>query len=85
MKSLAARLLAFILLLALLQLLVATAFPAEIPQEVLRLEEHLSNRVDIIYLGDSTLTYPVGEVTTGEILREMLPDHALGGCLFALR
>ncbi|MBC8444653.1 MAG: hypothetical protein H8D77_00870 [Chloroflexi bacterium] len=78
MKSFAARLSAFILLLTLLQYLVSSLFPVEIPQEVLRLEEHLANQVDIVFLGDSTLSHPVGEVTTGEILQEMLPDYAVG-------
>ena len=78
MKRFAARLAAFILFLALLQGLVSSVFPVEIPQELLRIEQYLTDRVDIVYLGDSTLSYPLGEVTTGEILQEMLPDYTLG-------
>ena len=78
MKTIAAKLAAFGLVLALLQFLVSSVFPAEIPQEVLLLDQDLSDGVDIVYLGDSTLTLPVGEVTTGEILQEMLPGHKVG-------
>ena len=38
----------------------------------------MSDKVDIVYLGDSTLSFPLGEVTTGEILQEMLPAHDIG-------
>jgi dienelactone hydrolase len=78
MKSLAVRLLAFILLLALLQFTVSSVFPVEIPQEILHAQKYLSDQVDIIYLGDSTLSLPAGEVTTGEILQEMLPGYTVG-------
>jgi hypothetical protein len=78
MKRFVARSLVFVLLLTLLQVLVSAAFPAEIPQQVLLLEEYLSSQVDIIYLGDSTLSYPVGEVTTGELLQELLPGYSIG-------
>jgi pimeloyl-ACP methyl ester carboxylesterase len=77
-KTLAIRLSAFILLLVLLQLGVSVLFPVEIPQDVLLLEEYLSNGVDVIYLGDSTLVQPAGEVTLGEILEEMLPGYTVG-------
>jgi acetyl esterase/lipase len=68
----------FVLLLILLQVLVSVVFPAELPQQVLRLEEYLSSQVDVFYLGDSTLSYPLSEVTTGEILQEMLPARDIG-------
>ena len=75
MRGFAVRLGAFALLLVVLQFLVSVAFPAPIPKEIVRLEEHLEAGADVIYLGDSTLLYPAGEVTTGEIVQEMLPDH----------
>ena len=78
MKRYAARLLLFVLLLTLLQFLVSAVFPVEIPQQVLLMEEYLSAQVDIVYLGDSTLSYPVDQVTTGQILQEMLPDFTVG-------
>ena len=76
MKRFVAKLGAFVLLLVVGQLLVSAAFPPQVPREVLRLEEHLQDGADVIYVGDSTLTYPVGEVTTGELLQEMLPARS---------
>ena len=56
MKHFAVRLAALMLLLALLQVFVSTVFPVEIPQEALRIEQVLTDRVDIVYLGDSTIS-----------------------------
>ena len=78
MKNFCTRLLLFVSLLILVHVLVSVAFPVELPPEVLRLDEHLRDGVDVHYFGDSTLYYPVGEVTTGEILQEMLPDRTVG-------
>jgi hypothetical protein len=41
-------------------------------------DRYLAEGVDVLYLGDSTLMLPVGEVTTGEILQELLPDRTIG-------
>jgi len=78
MKSLAIRLSLFSVALAALQFLTAIAFPAGIPPEIVRLDAYLDSRTNIIYLGDSTLSLPAGQVTTGEILQEMLPDCSVG-------
>jgi acetyl esterase/lipase len=77
-KTLALKLLVSCLVLVILQLTVSSLFPADIPQEVLQLQEYLDAQADIVYLGDSTLTFPVGEVTLGEIVQEMLPEHKVG-------
>jgi acetyl esterase/lipase len=77
-KTLALKLAVSCLVLVFLQFFVAGVFPAEIPQEVLRLQEYLDAEVDVVYLGDSTLAFPVGEVTTAEILQEMLPEYKIG-------
>ena len=77
MKNFATRLLLFVFLLILVHVLLSVAFPVEMPPEVLRLDEYLGDEVDVLYFGDSTLYYPVGEVTTGEILQEVLPDHTV--------
>jgi acetyl esterase/lipase len=68
----------FVLVLAVAQVLVAGLFPAEIPPEILHLDAYLADGVDVIYFGDSTLIYPLGQVTTGEILQEMLPNATVG-------
>ena len=78
MKNWTIRLSIFLLLLAVVQVLVSGLFPAEIPPEILRLDAYLADRADVIYFGDSTLTYPLGQVTTGEILQEMLPNQTVG-------
>lgn len=66
------------LMLFFLQILVSGLFPPQIPQEVLRLQEYLAAGVDIVYLGDSTLFYPIGQVTTGELLQEIVPEYRVG-------
>ena len=81
MKNWLVRLSIFLLLLAVAQVLISGLYPAEVPPEILRLDAYLADQVDVIYFGDSTLTYPLGEVTTGQILQEMLPDGTVG-CLF---
>ena len=78
MRDFFIRLSAFILLLVLLQFLASIAFPVEIPSEILRLDGYLKDEIDVLYFGDSTLSYPVGGVTTGRILQEMLPDYTVG-------
>ena len=78
MKDFAIKLSGFTFFLVLLQILVSIVFPAEIPPEIVRLDESLADGVDIVYFGDSTLSLPEGEVTTGEILQELLPDYVVG-------
>jgi dienelactone hydrolase len=78
MRNWTIRLSIFLLLLAVAQVLVSSLYPAEIPPEILRLDAYLADRADVIYFGDSTLTYPLGQVTTGEILQEMLPNRTVG-------
>ncbi|MFN2242025.1 MAG: lipase family protein [Anaerolineae bacterium] len=78
MRNWSIRLSIFALVLAVAQVLVASLFPAEIPPEITRLDAYLADGVDVIYFGDSTLTYPLGQVTTGEILQEMLPNATVG-------
>ena len=78
MRKLVAGLSLFILVLAFLQVLTVVAFPVEIPPEILRLEEYLASHRNIVYLGDSTLSFPAGEVTTGTILQENLPECSVG-------
>ena len=78
MKNWTVRLSVFLLLLAVAQVLVSSLYPAEIPPEILRLDAYLADRAGVIYFGDSTLTYPLGEVTTGQILQEMLPNDTVG-------
>ncbi len=78
MKVFTVRLSIFVLVLIFLQILVSALFPADIPQEVLLVDEYITDEVDIIYFGDSTVSYPVGEVTTAEILQEMLPNYTIG-------
>jgi len=78
MRNWSIRLSIFALVLAVAQVLVAGLFPAEIPPEIVRLDAYLADGVEVIYFGDSTLTYPLGQVTTGEILQEMLPNTTVG-------
>ena len=74
MKTLVTRLSFLVLVLAILQVITTAAFPVELPPEILRLDAALAQNANIVYLGDSTLTLPVGEVTTGEVLQEMMPE-----------
>jgi len=74
MKTLATRASFLVLVLAILQVLTTAAFPVDLPPEILRLDADLAENASIVYLGDSTITLPAGEVTTGEILKEMLPE-----------
>ena len=78
MKALLLKLAVACLVLVLLQFLVAGVFPAELPREVLQVQELLDAEVDVLYLGDSTLLFPEGEVTTGEILQGLLPEYKVG-------
>lgn len=72
------KLLLFIALLALLQVGISSLFPVSLPPEVVQFDRYLAEGVDVLYLGDSTLMLPVGDVTTGEILQELLPDQRIG-------
>ena len=72
------RLLLFLLLLLVAHSVVSLAFPAQLPTEVLEFDRYLDEGVDVLYLGDSTLLLPVGGVTTGEILQELLPEQKIG-------
>lgn len=60
------------------QLLIAKLYPPELPAEILRLQDYLDHNVEVIYLGDSTLTYPLDQITTAELLQELLPDYTIG-------
>jgi len=68
----------FILLLIVVHVGIATLFPAPLPDQVVQLDRYLEQGVDVLYFGDSTLLMPFGEVTTGEILQELLPDRRIG-------
>lgn len=78
MKALALKFLIFFSVLLSLQTTVAALYPPALPEEILKLDQQLDQGLDLIYLGDSTLTYPVGEVTTAEILQEQLPEYSVG-------
>ncbi|MCB9100547.1 MAG: alpha/beta fold hydrolase [Anaerolineales bacterium] len=78
MKPLLLKLLLFVTLLFILQLAVTALYPPHLPDEISQLDRYLQDDTDIIYFGDSTLIYPVGQVTTGEILQEMVPEQTIG-------
>ena len=66
---------AFLLLLVSAHGAISIIFPAPLPDEIVQFDRYLEEGVDVLYLGDSTLVLPAGEVTTGEILQELLPDR----------
>ena len=68
----------FIILLVVVHSGISMLFPASLPAEIVQFDRYLEQGVDVLYLGDSTLLLPVGEVTTGEILQELLPDRRVG-------
>ena len=68
----------FLVLLVVVHSGISMLFPASLPAEVVQFDRYLAQGVDLLYLGDSTLLLPVGEVTTGEILQELLPDRRVG-------
>jgi len=68
----------FLVLLMVLHSGVAALFPPSLPAEVEKFDRLLAQGVDVLYLGDSTLLLPLGEVTTGEILQELLPERQVG-------
>lgn len=70
--------LAFLVLLVVVHSGISMLFPASLPAEIVQFDRYLAQGVDLLYLGDSTLMLPVGEVTTGEILQELLPDRRVG-------
>ncbi len=72
------KILAFLLLLALAHGAISMIFPASLPTEIVQFDRYLEEDVDVLYLGNSTLILPIGEVTTGEILQELLPDRRIG-------
>jgi hypothetical protein len=68
----------FIALLVVIHSGISLLFPASLPAEIVQFDRYLTEGVDVLYFGDSTLILPVGEVTTGEILQEFLPDRRIG-------
>ena len=68
----------FLVLLVVLHSGISMLFPASLPAEIVQFDRYLTQGVDVLYLGDSTLMLPVGEVTTGEILQELLPERRVG-------
>ncbi len=78
MRDFFLKLVAFIAILLTIQVVVSAMHPPELPEEILELDQQLQAGVDIVYFGDSTLIYPEGEPTIPEILRGLLPTHALG-------
>ncbi len=68
----------FLLLLLLGHVAISMLFPPALPEEIVQFDRYLAEGVDVLYLGDSTLMLPVGEVTTGEILQELLPERHIG-------
>jgi pimeloyl-ACP methyl ester carboxylesterase len=68
----------FILLLFLAHGAISILFPVSLPAEIEQFDRYLEEGVDVLYYGDSTLVLPAGEVTTGEILQELLPDLRVG-------
>lgn len=78
MKPFLAKLGLFLTLLLGLQIGLRQLFPPAIPEPILRLENHLQNQVDILYLGDSTVWHPRGSQSTADILQELLPDYQIG-------
>jgi len=68
----------FVVLLVVVHSGMSILFPPSLPAEIVQFDRHLAQGVDVLYLGDSTLLLPLGEVTTGEILQELLPDQRVG-------
>lgn len=68
----------FLVLLVVLHTGVSALFPPSLPAEIEKFDRLLSQGVEVLYLGDSTLLLPLGEVTTGEILQELLPEREVG-------
>ena len=69
MRSFFLKLIAFSIILLLLQAAVSAMAPPELPEEILMLDQQLQAGVDIVYFGDSTLIYPQEEPSIPEILR----------------
>lgn len=78
MKVFFLKLLLFVAALLTMQMVGASLYPPDLPDEILQLDRHLRNGADIIFLGDSTVIYPAGEVSTAEILQEFQPQHTVG-------
>ncbi|MCB0197200.1 MAG: hypothetical protein KDJ65_34960, partial [Anaerolineae bacterium] len=78
MKTFFIKLLIFLVVVVVLQVTASAIYPPDLPAEIAQLDHYLYSGADVIYLGDSTLMYPLGEVTTGDILQEDLPDHTIG-------
>ncbi len=70
--------LVFLVLLVAIHSGVSALFPPSLPAEIEKFDRLLSQGVEVLYLGDSTLLLPLGEVTTGEILQELLPNRQVG-------
>ncbi len=60
------------------QIVLANQLPADIPATIVDLESYLDQQTDLIYLGDSTVWYPQGSVTTAELLQAGLPNRTVG-------
>lgn len=67
------KLLLLLLLVLVAQVVVASFYPAEVPEPILRFQTLLDEDIDILYLGDSTLWHPAGTQTTAAMLQELLP------------
>ncbi|MCB0208414.1 MAG: hypothetical protein KDJ52_03770 [Anaerolineae bacterium] len=78
MRTFLIKLLIFMAVVVVLQVVTSALYPPDLPTEIMQLDHHLQTGADVIYLGDSTLMYPLGEITTGDILQEVLPDHTVG-------
>ncbi|HEX9922367.1 MAG TPA: lipase family protein [Anaerolineae bacterium] len=77
MMNFALKLTAFVAILLTMHVAVSAMDPPELPEEILALDRQLQEGVDIVYLGDSTLFYPVGEPTIPEILRSLVTNHTI--------
>lgn len=78
MRAFVIKTLLFALIVVAGQVAIAQVRPAEIPETILQLQDHLANNTDIIYLGDSTVWYPTGSQTTAEMLQALLPEQTVG-------
>jgi len=78
MKPFLLKLAVLLTLLLLLQVGVALLYPFTVPAEIGQFEQSLEERVDILYLGDSTLWHPLGSQTTAQMLQEYFPASTVG-------
>lgn len=78
MKPFLAKLAMLLLTLLILQILVGFLYPMEIPPEIVKFRELLTNEVEILYFGDSTVWHPRGSQTIPAMLQEYLTDRTVG-------